>query len=346
MTLKRNTLNTSEDLSDGNSRVLIIGGGVAGMSCALWLKQLGLLPEIIEKNASLGGQLQDIDRINRWVLGFQGLTSQELAQKYSNHIIEEKIPVSYNSKLVAIENIASGFQVYVQKKAENKSILSVKGIVIATGARTIGSEVFCKIPGFNSLFDAGLIDCYPTDHLTQLESLRGKTVAVIGGGDNAHFTAHDVAMVATQTYLLMRSQPKAQKKIRNKVQSLMNQGRVKEYTQVQIIDFSQLEDRIELTLSSSSADVTKIKVDRVFVRIGYKANSEFLLTIDKLANIKTQIGGYIETDAERRTSIASVYAIGDVANLELQSVVTAIADGAIAARTIAKDIDKQEVCRC
>ncbi len=346
MTLKLNSLNSSSDISDCNSRVLIIGGGVAGMSCALWLKQLGLLPEIIEKNASLGGQLQDIDRINRWVLGFKGLTSQELAQQYSNHIIAEDIPVIYNSKIVAIENTASGYQVYLQQNAENLDVLLCQAIVIATGARSIGSEVFCKTVGFNSLFFAGLIGCFPTDHLEQLESLRDKTVAVIGGGDNAHYTTHDVASVAVKTYLLIRSQPKSNKKIRNEVKFLIDRGRVIEYTSVQIIEFSQIEDKIELTLSSSNEVLTKIQVDRVFVRIGYAANSEFLLTLDNVKNIKTQTGGYIETDAERRTSIASVYAVGDVANLELQSVVTAIADGAIAARTIAKDIDKHEVCRC
>ncbi len=346
MTLKLNSVNASSDLSNSDSPVLIIGGGVAGMSCALWLKQLGLLPVIIEKNASLGGQLQEIDRINRWVLGFQGLTSQELAQEYSNHIIAENIPVICDSKIVAIEKTASCFQVYVKKNRGNQSLFSVKGIVIASGARTIGSEVFSKIPGFNSLFFAGLIGCFPTDHLDQLESLRDKTVAVIGGGDNAHFTANDVAKVATQTYLLMRSQPKSQIKIRNEVNRLIDQGRIIKYSPVQISEFSQIEGRIELTLRSLNADFITIPVDRVFVRIGYAANTEFLLTLDNLKSIKTQTGGYIEIDTERRTSIESVYAVGDVANLALQSVVTAIADGAIAARTIAKDIDNHGVCRC
>lgn len=309
------------------------------MSCALWLKHLGLFPEIIERNTTLGGQLLGIDRINRWVLGFQGLTSRELARLYNNHINAENISVSYNSKLVAIESTESDYRLFMQNADGTHIITSVQAIVIATGARVIGSEIFSKLPGFDPLFAAGLVNCFPTDHLNQLEYLRGKTVAIIGGGDNAHFTAHDVAAVAAQTYLLMRSQPKAQKTIRNQVQALIGQGRLIEYTSVQIMAFGQTERGIELSLSSSDSVVTKIMVDRVFIRIGYAANSEFLLTLDHLANIKTHGRGYIETDSGRRASTPSVYAIGDVANPHLQSVVTAIADGAVAARTIAHEID-------
>lgn len=346
MTFKLNNLNSKANLSVGHPRIAIIGGGVAGMSCALWLKQLNLSPEIIECNATLGGQLLEVDRINRWVLGFQNLSSQELAKLYRNHIYAENILVSYNSKPVAIEKTESDFRVFLQKTDDSQSESLFQAIVIATGVRVLGPEIFNKIPGFDSLFTAGLIGCFPTDHLKQLESLRGKTVAIVGGGDNAHFTVCDVASIAAQTFLLMRSQPKAQKSIRNEVNSLINQGRVIEHTALQIMAFSQSEKGIELSFSSSNSVVSKITVDKVFIRTGYTANSEFLLTLDNLANIKKLSNGYIETDSGRRTSIASVYAIGDVASPKLQSVVTAIADGAIAARTIAEDFEKKEVFQC
>ncbi len=346
MTFKLDTGNRNGAFLDGKSRVVIIGGGVAGMSCALWLKQLGLAPEIIERNTSLGGELQNIDRINRWVLGFQGLSSQELAKHYSNHIIEEAISISFNCKLVAVEKTATDFSVYLQNTEGNQRVLSAQALVIATGVRPSGADVFSKTPGFSALFVTGLIGCFPTDHLSQLEQLRGKRVAVIGGGDNAHFTTHDVAAVTAQTYLLMRSPAKAQQKIRHEVLELIDQGQVIAFSQVQIIAFSQTAAGIELLFSTSNSVVTNIVVDRVFVRIGYTANSEFLQSFKHLANIKTLSGGYIETDPVKHTSIKSVYAIGDVANPQLQSVVTAIADGAIAARTVANDIDNRGVAQC
>ncbi len=340
MTFKLNNLHPKEDLSACNPRVCIIGGGVAGMACALWLKQLGFSAEIIERNATLGGQLNNIDRINRWVLGFQGLTSQEIARVYSNHTNIENISVRFNTEPAAVETMESGYRLYLQNADGNQTVSEIQSLVIATGVRALGSEVFNKTPGFGPLFAAGLIGCFPTDHLSRMEFLRGKTLAVIGGGDNAHFTVNDVALVAARTYLLMRSQPKAQKKIRNEVRILIDQERVMEYPEVEIIDFRQTWEGIELSLSKSGSVTAKIKVDMVFVRIGFTPNSEFLQNLDNLASMKKHSNGYIEIDSWRRTSIASVYAIGDVANPRLQSVVTAIADGAIAARAIAQSIDK------
>ena len=320
--------------------VAIIGGGPAGMSCALWLKQLGLSPNIIERNAALGGQLLNIDRINRWVLGLPWLTSVELAGRYGQHIGDEHIPVHYNSELKGIETPEQGYRLVLQKMNEgNETLMQVQALVIATGVRVLGREVFSLTPGFDALVAAGLVGCFPIDHLDRIESLRGRTVAVIGGGDNAHFTVKDVASVAAQTYLLMRSCPKAQRNIRNEVNALVDQGRVIEFQGTEVDAFRQTQTGIEISLKQSGSIAARINVDMVFTRIGFSPNSKFLETLGTLATIDKQAEGYLLTDASQRTSLASVYAIGDVASPCLQSVVTAIADGAVAARAIADDLN-------
>jgi len=361
--------------SEGDSVVGIIGGGSAGMSCALWLKYLGLAPLIIERNAALGGQLLNTNRINRWVLGLPGRTGPELSKLYSEHIVEENIHVICNTQLVAVETTAAGYRLILQDADRHQTSMLVQALVIATGIRAVGGEVFSGIPGFGSLDAAGLVGCFPTDHLDAMECLRGKTVAVIGGGDNAHFTVKDVASVAALTYLLIRSSPKAQKIIRQEVNALIEQGRVVEYLETEafafrvsvlsplpfpgsaaILDtisagetpalpgggerlpFRQAQDGIEISLNQPGSMTAKINVDKVFMRIGFAPNSEFLNTLGPLADIGTQADGYLCIDSCQRTSLASVYAIGDVAGPGLQSVVTAIAQGAIAARAIAEDI--------
>jgi thioredoxin reductase (NADPH) len=329
--------------SDCNPAIGIIGGGPAGMACALWLKQLGLSPNIIERNAALGGQLLNIKRINRWVLGLPNRTSVELAELYSSHISEENIPVKYSTGLTAIETTEEGYRLILQETDQSQSSMRVQALVIATGVRVLEREIFRQIPGFDSLTAAGLICCFPTGHLDRLEHLRGKTVAIIGGGDNAHFTVKDVASVAALTYLLIRSRPKAQYKIRNEVKTLIDQGLVIEYLETEVDGFRQDQEGIEISLNQSGSVASKINVDRIFMRAGFTANSEFLDAFAPLANIKKQAGGYLCTDSWQRTSIASVYAIGDVASPELQSVVTAIADGAKAARTIAQDLSERDV---
>ena len=297
---------------------------------------------IIERNAVLGGQLPNINRINRWVLGLPGRTGPELSKLYGEHISEENIPIIYNAQLAAVKTTAAGYRLILQEADRHQTSMLVHALVIATGVRVLGGEIFSGTPGFDSLYAAGLIGCFPTDHLDRMEHLQGKTVAVIGGGDNAHFTVKDVASVAARTYLLIRSRPKAQKIIRQEVKALIEQGRVVEYLETEADAFRQGRDGIEISLNQAGSVIDMINVDRVFTRIGFTPNTKFLDTLGPLADIGKQASGYLCTDSGQRTSIALVYAIGDVASPGLQSVVTAIAEGAIAARTIAQDISARE----
>jgi len=222
--------------------------------------------------------------------------------------------------------------------------MPVHALVISTGVRALGSEIFSGLPGFDLLYAASLICCFPIDHLNSLEHLRGKTVAVIGGGDNAHFTVKDIALVAARTYILIRSRPKAQKKLRQEIKELIDQGLVIEYLETEVKAFQQIQDGIEISLNQSGSIISKITVDKIFTRVGFAPNSEFLDVFAPFVDIKKQARGYLCTDAGQRTSIASVYAIGDVASPEIQSVVTAIADGAKAARSISQDSEAKEEC--
>lgn len=330
--------NNQPIFNNAPKQIAIIGGGVAGMSCALWLNQLGLSPIIIERNSALGGQLLNYNRVNNWVLGFQHKTSVELASLYHSHIVAENIPISYCTELTAIESIERGYRLFLQT-TDLKSVMEIEALVIATGVRALIPENFSHIEGFNLLYAAKLIYGFPTDHLDKLDFLRGKRVAVIGGGDNAHFTTADIALSAACTFLLTRSPAKAQNKIRQKVQALITEGRVIEYQETTIHCFRQHQEGIEISLLTSNLETLKITVDLVFIRTGFTPNTEFISTFPPLAQIEQQPRGYLHTDSCQRTSIASVYAIGDVASPTMQSVVTAIAQGAIAAHSIAKDSD-------
>ena len=322
-----------------NPTVAIVGGGAAGMSCALWLKHLGFSHCIIERNAELGGQMLNIHRINRWVLGWYGRTSADLANAYGKHVKDESIPVIYNAKLASVESTPTGFSLMVDEAGQSQGLtMQVNALVIATGLQAQGIEIFRPSSGLEYLHSNGLIGCHPLDHLDKLDSLQGKTVAVIGGGDNAHFTVKDVARVASRVYLLIRSQAKAQQTIRNEVKTLIGQGLVVEFVETEVDRLQPTQGGIEMDLKQSGLPDESILVDRVFVRAGFVPNSRFLDTLGPLAKMSKLKQGYLLTDSRKRTSIDSVYGIGDVASPHLQSVVTAIADGAIAARAIADDI--------
>jgi thioredoxin reductase (NADPH) len=317
--------------------VAIIGGGVAGMSCALWLKHLGFTPIIVEKKAKLGGQLLDLNRVNRWVLGSPGKTSMELADAYVAHINEEAIDILYQANLIEVTaNKATGYDLFVEEAGTIRSF-SVLAVVIATGLRVLGKEIFKEISGFQAIYENGLIYFFPVDHIDKLPELKGKAVAVMGGGENAHYTAKDIALAGAKVYLVIRSIPKARTIVRQEVEILIKQGLIIELVESQVTAFRQDKVKIEMTLLGSDGIVGTINVDMVFARIGFAANSQFLDTFEAFSGI-TKEAGYISTDSAKRTSLPWVYAIGDVTSSKHQSVVNAISDGAIVAQDLSERV--------
>jgi thioredoxin reductase (NADPH) len=311
----------------------VVGGGAAGMSCSLWLKHLGFIPVIIERNSQLGGQLLGLDRVNRWVLGAMDKTSVELANIYASHIKDETIKILYRTTLQSVEYQPEGFDLVLNESGKPTS-LSVGALVIATGIRVLGAEIFVDKPGFKALSEAGLIAFFPLDHLDQLAQCQGKTVAVIGGGDNAYFTALDLAQSGAKVVMLLRSAPKARQAVLRQVEAFAEQGLVVQCTGTQVVGFGCSQGRVSVTLTDKNNNKRQIEVDRVFVRAGFAANSEFLDAFGPFSGIAKE-KGYIKTDANKRTAIPWAYAIGDVAHAKHQSVVGAIADGAIAAQDLA-----------
>jgi thioredoxin reductase len=320
--------------------IVILGGGPAGMSCALWLKHLGLAPLIVERNSTLGGQLPSIPRVNRWILGLPGRTGPELARIYAEHVLTENIQIMFNTWPVAVSARSEGFDLTAKNRDGSAISLSARALVIAAGVSVKGAEIFAETPGFDLVQAAGLATFFPLDHLDELECLRGKAAAAVGGGDNAHCTALDLAQAGARVYLLMRSRPKAQAKIRAEVEKSIAQGRIVECRATEIDAFHRRPEGIELSLTG--AVTARIQVERVFVRAGYAPNTEFLQNLGPLADLERDARGYLKTDAWKRASIPRVYAVGDIANPDHQAVVDAIADGALAARAIARDIDEPE----
>lgn len=317
--------------------IAIIGGGVAGMSCALWLKHLGFTPIIIEQNTDLGGQLCHLDRINRWVLGMPNQTSRELAERYEQHINLENIATQTATKLIDITPHATHLNLTLKQNGQ-ENILTVNAMVIATGVTNVGAEIFTALPGFETALAATLISFFPLDHLTFLNQAPHKVIAVVGGGDNAHYTALDLAAAGAKVIMLMRGSAKAKPYLRQQLRAWLDKGMVVEHTDTTIHSFHLLANKLELQLSNGQQQL----VDKLFVRAGFKPNTEFLLNQPTLSSIVSN-SGYINTDAGKCTTLPTIYAVGDVTSPSHQSVVHALADGALAAQTISERISNNGI---
>jgi thioredoxin reductase len=318
--------------------IAILGGGAAGMSCALWLGQLGFSPIIIEPGAALGGQLLGINRVNRWLLGVPGKTGPELAALYGRHVLDEGIEIRLNTRPVAVMMENSGFTLTLRDDENRLVSLSARALVIATGLRVKSGEILHSIPGALPVYEAGLLSFFPLDHLELAETLEGKRVAVIGGGDNAHFTAKDLASKAAVVHLIIRSRPRAQPRVREEVEGLIRQGRIQEHDGTRITGFHQGPGGITIGVAGNNAKIERIEVDRIFARTGFVPNTDFLAGLGLLARLEKDGNGYARVDAGKRASLPFVYAIGDAANPDHPAVITAMADGAVAARSIVQDL--------
>ena len=297
---------------------IIIGAGPAGLCSGIYATRGGLKTAIIEAN-SVGGQAQTAADIQNFpgILSTSGFdlcyTMMNQCASFGAEFVFDKITSLTLEGDVKSISLASGKE------------LQSKTIVIASGAssRKLG------VVGEENFIGKGVSYCATCDGAF----FKGKTVAVIGGGNTAAEDALYLEKLANKVYLVHRRDAlRADKILCDRL----------EKSNVSILWDSVVEslhgkDKIaQMTLKNvKNNTLTTVSVDGVFVAIGQIPNSQLF------ENVKKTESGYIETDDVMRTNIEGVYAVGDVREKTLRQVVTACADGAIAADDIIKNLSVQ-----
>lgn len=297
---------------------IIIGAGPAGLCTGIYATRGGLKTAIIEAN-SVGGQAQTAADIQNFpgILSTSGFdlcyTMMNQCASFGAEFVFDKITSLTLEGDVKSISLAGGKE------------LQSKTIVIASGAssRKLG------VVGEENFIGKGVSYCATCDGAF----FKGKTVAVIGGGNTAAEDALYLEKLANKVYLVHRRDAlRADKILCDRL----------EKSNVSILWDSVVEslhgkDKIaQMTLKNvKNNTLTTVSVDGVFVAIGQIPNSQLF------ENLKKTESGYIETDDVMRTNIEGVYAVGDVREKTLRQVVTACADGAIAADDIIKNLSVQ-----
>ena len=294
---------------------IVIGAGPAGLSAGIYAQRGGLKTAIIESQ-SVGGQAQTAADIQNYpgILSTSGFdlcyAMMNQCTSFGADFVFDKIAaLSLDGKVKKI-SLASG------REIEGKTVIIASG----ASARKLGVENEDKFVG------KGVSYCATCDGAF----FKGKTVAVIGGGNTAAEDALYLEKLASKVYLVHRRDAlRADKILCDRL----------EKSTVSIVWDSVVqglsgEDKItQLTLKNVKNGVlTSLSVDGVFVAIGHTPNS------DLFDNLKKTPSGYIKTNEVMRTNIDGVYAVGDVRDKTLRQVVTACADGAIAADDIIKSL--------
>ena len=288
----------------------IVGGGIAGMSCAVYAKRAGLNPVIFEKGA-LGGQLMYINRIDNYPAVKPGSTGAEFLNVLSSSAKELNIEV----KEEAVTKIAAEGNRVIFSSDDRE--YSAGSLVVASGAsfRKLGVEGEDKFAG------RGVSWCAVCDGYF----FKGKEVAIVGGGNTAVEDAIYLSSVCSKVYLIHR---------RDKLRAL-------DYLQKELFDRSNIEIIWNSVIRKISGDnfVKEVEIENtidnkksvletsaLFVAVGIKPNTDICGGI-----IDMDSGGFIITDEYMKTSCDYIYACGDCRKRPLRQLITAASEGAIAA---------------
>ncbi|MEO8074168.1 MAG: FAD-dependent oxidoreductase [Acidobacteriota bacterium] len=298
-----------------NFDVVVIGGGAAGISSALWCGELGLKTLLLEANDELGGQLlRTFNPIDNY-LGAQAKNGSELRDIFVRQIENRSFTIKLSSAIAEID-------------LRNKTILfkdgervSSKALIIATGVRRRSLDV----EGEKGFQKKGIIESGKRDQ----NLVKDKNAAVIGGGDAAFENALILAEAASRVTLVHRNEDfRSRSEFVERVQS---SPKIKILTNSVVEKFigNEQVEAIEIrNLQTKEAHI--LSVEAVLIRIGVEPNTEIFR-----GQIELDKSRYFKINQNCETNLQNIFAVGDVANPLSPTISSAVGMGATAAKVIA-----------
>ncbi|MEH7394582.1 thioredoxin reductase [Priestia megaterium] len=303
--------------------VLIIGGGPAGISAAVWCKRLGVECLLLEEQAQLGGQLFTIYNEIIDYPGIQAENGIEMQRKMVQHFMDMDCLYEVNTKVNSIDERSKTVKV---KQQETEKEISYTYLILATGS----SQRKLGVPGEQQMIDRGEVYSASADG----ERLKGKRVALIGGGDRAFEGAHLLASQAKQVYLIHRSTHfKAREQY---VEKVLSDPGVKVMTDTEVTAIHGKHHVTSIDLKSKNSECKNLSVDAVLIRLGIAPNVELIKE-----KVTTTQSGLIVINEVHQSSDPAIYAIGDACTTPLFSSISSSAgQGAIVAKYVSSLLKK------
>ena len=304
-----------------NYDVIIIGGGAAGMSAALWCAELNLKTLLLESGAELGGQLLWTHNEIKNHLGIEAADGRELRDVFVRQIADRNYTLKLNSKIIAADYAGKSVSL------ESGEIFSAGNLIIATGVR----RRKLNVEGEEKFQGKGIIESGKRDS----DSVVNQRVCIIGGGDAAYENASILAGTAAKVTLVQRG--KFSRARVEFVEAAQNNRKIEILTETIVVKITGSErlEAIELE-NTATKKQTRIAVEAVLLRIGVEPNTEFLL-----GAIETDENGYVKINHNCETNVRGIYAVGDVANPIAPTVSSAVGTGATAAKAIFAQLNLQ-----
>lgn len=293
--------------------VLIVGSGPAGLSAAIYAKRANLSVLVAEKDYLGTGQIAESGQVDNY-LGMPGINGYDLGEAFLNHANQFGIEF-YEGLADGFTAEADGWKVHFQNGDEK----TAKTVIYCAGA----VHRHLDIDGEKEFTGKGVSYCAVCDGAFY----KGKTAAVVGGGDTALGDALYLSDLCDKVYLIhRREQFRGSAKT---VQQLKNTDNVEIITSAVPIKISGSQTVTALELK----DRQPVSVNGVFVAVGMKPQTDVLQGVVELDE-----GGYVIAGETCITSAPGFFVAGDVRKKALRQVVTAVSDGANAAVSAAEYI--------
>ncbi|MBR1476975.1 MAG: thioredoxin-disulfide reductase [Lachnospiraceae bacterium] len=287
--------------------LIIIGSGPAGLSAAVYAKRSGLELLVVEGNAMSGGQVLNTYEVDNY-LGLPGIDGFEMGQTFRKHA--DKLGVTFkNAQVTSIENKGNVKVVHTRKED-----IEAKALIIATGAE----HSKLNILGEDKLTGKGVSYCATCDGAF----FRGKTAAVVGGGDVALEDAIYLTRMCEKVYLIhRRDELRGAYVLQEELKSLPNAEILYSHTVESINGDAAVSS---ITIKDVKTGETKdLPTSALFVAVGIHPTNDLVKDI-----LDCDDSGYVLADESGKTNVPGIFVAGDIRKKPLRQIVTAVADGA------------------
>lgn len=293
--------------------VIVIGGGPGGFTAALYAARAGFSTLVLEKLAP-GGQMGTTDVIDNYPGFPEGINGFELAMRMKQGA--ERFGANTQLSQVTDVNLSGP----VKRVHTREGTYLGRTVVLASGSQPRG----LGLPGERDLRGKGVSYCATCDGMFY----RGKDVAVVGGGNTAAADALYLSRLCRRVYLIHRRD-----KLRASAAYLLplkSAGNLEFLWNSEAASFQQENTLTGLEVRDNrTGKITSLPCQGVFVAIGQVPDTGLFH-----GQVELNQAGYIKADETTRTSLPGVFAVGDAREKPLRQVVTATADGAVAAHFI------------
>lgn len=300
--------------------LIIIGSGPAGLSAAVYGKRAGLDLLVVEKAPMSGGQVLNTYEVDNY-LGMPGMNGFDMGMQFRAHA--DRLGVEFKEGTVTgIKDKEDGKLVIMDGET-----LETKTVILATGAE----HAHLNVPGEEELTGMGVSYCATCDGAF----FRGRTVAVVGGGDVALEDAIYLARTCEKVYLIhRRDELRGAEVLQQELKALPNV----EFLYSHVVTGIQGEDGVEnLRIRNlKTEEESDLAVAGIFVAVGIRPDTELIRNIAECDE-----NGYALAGEDCVTNVPGLYVAGDIRRKPIRQIVTAVADGANAAVSAGTFVNKK-----